>query len=85
MREDSGVDAVELSKRLESRKVETRRLFSGNLLRHPAYAQAPHRVVGELVNTDIITRNSLFIGVFPGMTDAKMTYIEEVIDDVLEP
>ena len=85
MREGSGMDAFELSKRLESRKVETRRLFSGNLLRHPAYAQAPHRVVGDLTNTDIITRNSLFIGVFPGMTDVKMTYMEEVLDDVLEP
>ena len=83
MREDSGLDATELSNRLESRKIETRRLFSGNLLRHPAYAQSDHRVVGLLTNTDIITRNSLFIGVFPGMTDAKMSYIEEVLDDVL--
>ena len=79
------MDARELSKRLESRKIETRRLFSGNLLRHPAYSQAPHRVVGTLTNTDVITRNSLFIGVFPGMTEAKLKYLEEVLDEVLEP
>lgn len=85
MSEESRMDARELSKRLESRKIETRRLFSGNLLRHPAYSQAPHRVVGTLTNTDVITRNSLFIGVFPGMTEAKLKYLEEVLDEVLEP
>lgn len=85
MREDAGMDAVELARRLESRKIETRRLFSGNLLRHPAYAESPHRVVGGLANTDVVTNNSLFIGVFPGMTDEKMSYVEEVLDEVLEP
>ena len=58
-------------------------LFCGNLLRHPAYANIEHRVVGDLRNTDIITSNTFFIGVYPGLTDNMIDYIIEKIGEVL--
>ncbi|MCG5214518.1 lipopolysaccharide biosynthesis protein RfbH [Streptosporangium sp. KLBMP 9127] len=66
---------------LEDRKIGTRRLFGGNLLRHPAYMDQEHRVVGELTNTDIITTQTFHVGVYPGLTDEKIDY---VIDSIKE-
>ncbi|MFF4442352.1 lipopolysaccharide biosynthesis protein RfbH [Streptomyces sp. NPDC001621] len=60
---------------LENRKIGTRRLFAGNLTRHPAYAGQPHRVVGELTNSDIITEHTFWIGVYPGLTDEMLDYV----------
>jgi len=59
---------------LESRKIGTRRLFAGNLTRHPAYLDQPHRVVGELTNADIITEHTFWIGVYPGLTNEMLDY-----------
>ena len=53
------------------------------MLRHPAYANIEHRVVGDLRNTDIITSNTFFIGVYPGLTDNMIDYIIEKIGEVL--
>ena len=53
---------------LEGARIETRNLFCGNLLRHPAYAGIEHRVVGKLTNSDAITTGTFFIGVYPGLT-----------------
>jgi len=60
---------------LESRKIGTRRLFAGNLLRHPAYVDRPHRVAGELTNSDIITEHTFWIGVYPALTDQMLDYV----------
>ncbi|MGW6362336.1 lipopolysaccharide biosynthesis protein RfbH [Streptomyces sp. NPDC055092] len=67
--------AAELVAFLEERKIGTRRLFAGNLTRHPAYADQPHRVVGELTNSDIVTLGSFWIGVYPGLTDEMLDYV----------
>lgn len=83
VREDSPVPRVDLLKKLEAAKIETRNLFCGNLLRHPAYEDLNHRVVGQLTNTDIITNNTFFIGVYPGLTDTMIDYILASFDEAL--
>lgn len=71
----------ELTSYLESNMIETRNLFSGNLLRHPAFINIKHRVVGDLKNTDYIMNNTFFIGVYPGVTEEKLDYIIKKIDE----
>lgn len=70
--EKAGFSRDDLLRHLEANKIETRNLFSGNLLRHPAFLDIEHRVVGELKNTDLITSNTFFIGVFPGLGQAEL-------------
>jgi CDP-6-deoxy-D-xylo-4-hexulose-3-dehydrase len=65
----------ELVNALEAAKIETRNLFCGNLLRHPAYEHIPHRVVGPLTNTDLITSNTFFIGVYPGLAEPMIEHM----------
>ena len=70
VRPDAGFTRGELVACLEAAKIETRNLFCGNLVRHPAYNQTEYRVAGDLRNTDTIMNDTFFIGVYPGMTDA---------------
>jgi CDP-6-deoxy-D-xylo-4-hexulose-3-dehydrase len=62
---------------LEQRKIATRLLFGGNLVRQPAYQNAVHRVAAPLTNTDFIMNQVFWIGVFPGITPAMMDYVVE--------
>jgi NDP-hexose-3,4-dehydratase len=66
---------------LEDRKIGTRRLFAGNLTRHPAYADQPHRTVGELTNSDIVTEHTFWIGVYPALTDEMLDYVAASIKE----
>jgi CDP-6-deoxy-D-xylo-4-hexulose-3-dehydrase len=63
---------VEICRRLDARKIGHRRLFGGNLLRHPAYRKVRHRVVGGLEHTDAIMNGGLFVGVYPGLTEEML-------------
>jgi dTDP-4-amino-4,6-dideoxygalactose transaminase len=72
---------TKICRSLEARKVGHRRLFGGNILRQPAYANIRHRVVGDLKNTDHLALGSLFVGVYPGLTeemlDAQIRFVIE--------
>jgi CDP-6-deoxy-D-xylo-4-hexulose-3-dehydrase len=74
-----------ITKYLEEHHVQTRDLFAGNLLRHPAYRDVKHRVVGELANADAIAERTFFVGVFPGIDDAQRDYMLNTFDAFLGP
>ncbi len=85
---EAGVSRNELVKNLEQAGIQTRMLFSGNLIKHPCFDQMRaskegYRVVGELKNTDRIMNDSFWIGVYPGMTDEMIEYmIEKLISNL---
>ncbi len=68
---------------LEARKVGTRLLFAGNLVRQPAFRHVPHRVVDGLEVTDKMMRDSFWIGVWPGIGPAQIAYMIETLRDVV--
>ncbi|MEQ8148044.1 lipopolysaccharide biosynthesis protein RfbH [Streptomyces sp. OP7] len=72
---------AELVDFLEGRKIGTRRLFAGNLTRHPAYIDQPHRIVGDLANSDVITEHTFWIGVYPALTDEMLDYVTASIKE----
>ncbi|MEV7618184.1 lipopolysaccharide biosynthesis protein RfbH [Streptomyces sp. NPDC089799] len=69
---------------LEDRKIGTRRLFAGNLTRHPAYIGTDHRVVGELTNSDIVTEQTFWIGVYPALTEEMTDYMVASVKEFVE-
>ncbi len=70
-----GVGRKELLQKLDQKKIGTRLLFGGNLLRQPYFKNLPHRTVGRLTNTDIIMNDTFWIGVFPGLTKEMLDYM----------
>ncbi len=74
----------EIVAHLERARVETRSLFCGNSLRHPAYEGIEHRVVGTLENTDRITAGTFFIGVYPGLTSDMREYVVDMVDSFID-
>lgn len=84
VRDDAGFTRAELLNHLDARRVETRNVFSGNLLRHPGFADIQHRVVGDLTNSDRVTTDSFFIGVYPGLDDEQLSYMVESFDVFLK-
>lgn len=83
---DAPFSRNDLVKYLEDYKIQTRNLFAGNLLKHPAFSQMKesgkgYRVIGDLKNTDYIMNNTFWIGVYPGMTDEMLQYMISIIKD----
>jgi len=83
VREDAGFTRADIVKFLEANHVETRTLFAGNLLRHPAFQSIAHRVSGDLAVTDRVMRDTFFVGVYPGLDDARLDYMASVFDRFL--
>ena len=80
VKDDVGFTRNELTSFLESRKIQTRNLFAGNLIKHPAFDEMRkngegYRVAGELKMTDFIMNNGFWIGVYPGMTDEMLNWM----------
>ena len=84
VRDDAEFSRNELTLFLENNHIETRNLFSGNLLRHPAFEHIERRVVGGLKNTDKIMNDSFFIGVYPGIGEAELDYLDSTFRRFLD-
>jgi CDP-6-deoxy-D-xylo-4-hexulose-3-dehydrase len=84
VRENAGFTRNELSRYLEQNGIETRNLFSGNLLRHPAFEGIKCRVVGSLKNTDFVTQNTFFVGVYPGLSKTDLYYIADIFNKFMK-
>ena len=84
LKKNTPFSRVELAQYLDQNLIETRGLFAGNLLRQPGFMNIEHRLVGDLTNTDYIMNNTLFMGVFPGLTDAKIDYMTSKIHDYVK-
>lgn len=82
--DDAGFTRRELTQYLEDRKIETRSLFAGNLLRHPAFENIEHRVSGSLANTDKVTNQTFFVGCNPGLTEVHLDYVARVVAEFLD-
>ena len=85
---ESGLNRNEVTRYIEDHNVQTRLLFSGNLLRHPCFDELRdtdrYRVAGTLENTDFIMNNSFWVGVYPGMTDEMVDYMAKIITEAVE-
>ena len=72
---------------LEQNKIQTRNLFAGNMLRHPAFEglkiDKDYRVVGDLKNTDKIMNDSFWVGVYPGMSEKSIEFIIKTIKEFI--
>lgn len=84
-----GTDRSKIVQYVESKGIQTRMLFAGNLIKHPCFDELRksgegYRVVGGLDNTDRIMRDSFWVGVYPGMTDEMIDYMVEHIRSVIK-
>lgn len=84
----SRLDRNRITRYLEDHNIQTRLLFSGNLIKHPCFDQIrgtdKYRVVGGLETTDFIMSNTFWVGVYPGMTDEMIEYMAQVIIEAVE-
>lgn len=76
-----GINRNELCRWLDSVGVGNRPLFGGNLLRQPAYTLIPHRVIGDLPNSNIVHEQAFWIGCWPGLKEIQLEY---AIDKIVE-
>lgn len=83
VRPDSGVTRDHIVRALEQRRIATRLLFAGNLTRQPAYRDVTFRTVGSLSQSDFVMNNVFWIGTYPGLTEASLTYVAEILHDTV--
>ena len=82
VKDNSPISRNDLVIKLNERKIGTRLLFGGNLLRQPAFIGTPRRVVGNLKNTDIVMNQTFWIGVWPGLTEQMLDYVIETFQNL---
>ena len=84
---ETGLDRNKITKYIEDHNIQTRLLFSGNLIKHPCFDEIrdtdAYRVVGDLTNTDFVMNNTFWVGVYPGMTDEKLDYMARIITEAI--
>lgn len=87
VRPETGLNRNEVTKYIESKNVQTRLLFSGNIIKQPCFNEIrgtnAYRVVGNLENSDFVVNNTFWVGVYPGMTDAMIDYMAQVIKEAV--
>jgi len=89
VKENAGISREKIVNHLETKGIQTRMLFAGNLIKHPCFNDLraegrAYRVVGELTNTDRIMRDTFWVGVYPGMTGKMVDYMVQTIRDLIE-
>ena len=87
VRPETGLNRNNVTKYIESKNVQTRLLFSGNIIKQPCFNEIrgtdAYRVVGTLENSDFVVNNTFWVGVYPGMTDAMIDYMALVIKEAV--
>lgn len=87
IREDSGLERDRVTRYIEDHNIQTRLLFSGNLIKHPCFDEIrgteAYRVSGDLIVTDFIMTHAFWVGVYPGMTDEKVDYMAQIIKEAV--
>jgi CDP-6-deoxy-D-xylo-4-hexulose-3-dehydrase len=84
VRPDAPFTRSQLVDYLEGRKIATRLLFAGNLVRQPAYRDVNYRVVGDLTNTDLVVERTFWVGVYPGLSAEMIDYVVATIHEFVE-
>lgn len=88
VRPESGLERNAVTRYIEANNIQTRLLFSGNLIKHPCFDElrgtGAYRVAGSLTNTDFVMNQSFWVGVYPGMTDAMIDHMAKVILEAVE-
>lgn len=84
---ESGLDRNKVVRYIEDKNIQTRLLFSGNIILQPCFDQIrntdAYRVIGKLTNSDFIVKNTFWVGVYPGMSDEKIDYMIQVIKEAV--
>jgi CDP-6-deoxy-D-xylo-4-hexulose-3-dehydrase len=80
VRPEAPFTRADLTRWLESKKIETRLLFAGDIRRQPAYVDIPHLVAGELRNSEQVLRGSFFVGVYPGLDRVRIEYMLDMFE-----
>ncbi|OGE79931.1 MAG: hypothetical protein A2826_00065 [Candidatus Doudnabacteria bacterium RIFCSPHIGHO2_01_FULL_43_23] len=83
IRAGSHIERGDIVRYLEEHKIQTRPLFAGNILRHPAFSNIQRRVHGELKNSDYIMKNSFLIGCHHGMTEEMLDYVKKTFEQYI--
>jgi CDP-4-dehydro-6-deoxyglucose reductase, E1 len=79
IRPEAGINREDLVQHLNEQKIGTRLLFGGNLLHQPYMKGRNVRVVGDLANADLVTTNTFWLGIYPGLTDDHLAYMSDVL------
>ena len=80
VKEGAGFTRDDIVNHLESKGIQTRMLFAGNLIKHPCFDEMRksgegYRVVGTLENTDRIMHDTFWVGVYPGLTEGMIEFM----------
>jgi CDP-6-deoxy-D-xylo-4-hexulose-3-dehydrase len=88
VRKSAGFCRDDIVAHLESRGIQTRMLFSGNIVRQPCFDEMRcenrgYRIIGDLKNTEQVMRDSFWIGVYPGLTEEMIAWICHSIEEFM--
>ena len=86
---EAGFDRNSITAHLESKNIQTRTLFAGNIIKHPCFDEMRnekrgYRVVGDMAATDAIMFNTFWIGVYPGLSKAQIDYMIKTITEYVK-
>ena len=89
LKEKCRLTRTEIMRKLQEKKIQSRLLFAGNIIRQPVFdekreSKTGYRIVGQLSNTDKVMNDSFWIGVYPGMTDEMIDYMITQICEIIK-